>query len=296
MDKAKLFFSMFVFGTIGLFVRGIPLPSTVIALARGVIGVLFLLGVTLLRRQPLAFSALKRSLPVLCVSGLFLGFNWILLFEAYRYTTVSTATLCYYLAPVLMILVSPFLLKEALTPGKAVCVLAALGGMLCLSGLLESGVPAPGELTGILMGIAAAALYAAIVLMNKRMGEVPAFERTIAQLGISSLVLLPYCLFTGGFRSVSMPWEGWVLLIVVGVLHTGIAYSLYFSAIRTVRAQTVAVVSYLDPLVAVLASVLVLQEPMGGWEILGAVLILSAALCSEFLPAGKNKKERKTNA
>ena len=168
----QLSLSMFIFGTIGIFVRHIPFPSSVIALARGGIGMLFLLLVVVLSKQKLSASDIRRNLLPLCLSGFFLGFNWILLFEAYRYTTVATATLCYYLAPVFVILVSPLILKEKLTAKKLICVAVALLGMVFVSGVLETGLPSAGEGKGILFGIAAAAFYASVVLCNKHIHDI----------------------------------------------------------------------------------------------------------------------------
>lgn len=285
--KLQIVAAMFLFGTIGVFVRHIALPSSVIALVRGAVGSLFLLAVTLMRGQKLNWRSIKRNLPVLCFSGGFLGFNWILLFEAYRYTTVSTATLCYYMAPILVILVSPLVLKEKLTVKKLVCVLMALVGMVGVSGVVQSGIPAAGELRGILLGLAAASLYAAIMLLNKSLRDLSAFDRTMMQLGISALVMGGYCAVTVSFNTLSLEPVGLGLLLLVGVLHTGVTYYLYFGSMARLPGQTVAIVSYVDPVVAVLASVVILQEPMVVSEAAGALLVLGAALASEVELPGK---------
>lgn len=175
--KLQLIAAMFIFGTIGLFVRWIPLPSSVIALARGVIGMLFLLLVMAAKKISLSKKTIGKNLPWLLLSGVLLGFNWILLFESYRYTSVAISTLCYYMAPILIILASPLVLREKLTVKKLVCVLAALGGMVCISGVLSEGIPTMGELKGILLGLAAAVLYAAIVLANKHIHDISAYEK-----------------------------------------------------------------------------------------------------------------------
>lgn len=274
-------FSMFMFGTIGLFVRAIPLPSSVIALVRGVVGTLFLLGVSAALRQPVRWDRLRSRLVPLFLSGSFIGLNWILLFEAYRYTTVATATLCYYLAPILVVLASPFVLGERLTPRRIACVAAALGGMVLVSGVVQNGLPAPAELRGLLYGLGAALLYAGAVLLNMRLGGIPAMDRTIAQLGTAAVVLLPYTLLTENLPALSCPPAGLALLLLVGVLHTGIAYALYFGALNDIPALTAAVFSYIDPVVAILLSALLLREPMGPAEIVGAVLILGAAFMSQ---------------
>lgn len=279
--KLQLIAAMFIFGTIGLFVRWIPLPSSVIALARGVSGMLFLLLVMAAKKIPLSKKTIGKNLPWLLLSGVLLGFNWILLFESYRYTSVAISTLCYYMAPILIILASPLVLREKLTVKKLVCVLAALGGMVCISGVLSEGIPAMGELKGILLGLAAAVLYAAIVLANKHIHDISAYEKTIFQLGISVLAMLPYCVLTVSPDDLTFAPNVLWLLLLVGILHTGVTYYLYFGSMEYIPAQSVAVISYIDPVIAVLSSVLILREPMQISEGLGAVLILGAAVASE---------------
>lgn len=289
-SKLKLIASMAIFGTIGLFVRHISLPSSIIALCRGVIGTLFLLALLTGRKARFDKTAIGNNLLWLLLSGGALGFNWILLFESYRYTSVAVSTLCYYLAPILVILASPLVLKEKLTLKKGLCVLVALAGMVCLSGVLQSGTPQGGELKGILFGLAAAVLYACIVLINKQFKGISALEKTILQLGISAIVLLPYCLLTVDLPALYLSPKAVILLLFVGVVHTGLAYALYFGSLGAIRGQTAAILSYIDPVVAVLASVLLLREPMLPVEGLGAVLILGAAFLSEVSLPVKGRK------
>ena len=282
----QMLLSMVIFGTIGLFVKYIPLPSAAIALVRGVVGLLFLLIVMAAGRKKLSLTAIRSNLLILILSGIALGGNWMLLFESYRHTTVATATLCYYLAPVFVVLLSPVFYKERLTGRKLVCTLAALIGMVLVSGILDAGF-SPAQLTGVLCGLGAAALYAAVVLLNKALRGLSAFERTVMQLAVSSLILLPYVLLTAQTASFRLAPLSLLLLLVVGVIHTGVAYALYFNAVGALPAQTAALLSYLDPVIAVLLSALLLREPMGWSGILGAVLILGSTLISELAPNSK---------
>ncbi|MBP0963486.1 MAG: DMT family transporter [Oscillospiraceae bacterium] len=279
--------SMFIFGTIGIFVRYIPLPSSFIALVRSVVGLALLVAVTLAKGGGFSLSNLKGKLGRLALSGILMGFNWILLFEAYRYTTVATATLCYYLAPVFMILASPIVLKEKLTAKKLICVILALVGMVFVSGVLQAGFSGMRELTGILLGTGAALLYASVVLLNKTTGSLPPLNRTMVQMGSAAAVLLPYVLLTEQVGAMKFAPLTIVLLLVVGIIHTGIAYLLYFGSMGELKAHTLAIFSYIDPIVAILLSALLLNEPLGLGGIVGAVLILGAAFVSE-LPDKKN--------
>ena len=288
--RLKIVLSMFIYGTIGIFVRYIPLPSSVIANARGIIGSLFLLCVLLLRRESFSFSAVRKNLIPLLLSGCFLGFNWILLFEAYRYTTVATATLCYYLAPVILVALSPVLFREKLTGRKILCILAALLGMVFVSGVAGGSLPAPGEARGILFGLMAAVLYASIVTLNKKLTGLSAYERTILQLAISVVVLLPYNLLTVDAAALSFTPFSLLMLLAVGIIHTGLAYLLYFGSMEALPSQTVAILSYIDPVVAVLLSALLLHEPMTPLAGVGAVLVIGSAVISELPEKADNKK------
>ena len=258
----KNILSMFIFGTIGIFRRYLPLPSSLVAMARGAIGMVFLLAVMGLMKKKLDIASIKKNLPKLCLSGVCLGVNWILLFEAYNYTSVATATLCYYLAPMFIILVSPALLKEKITTRKLACVGVALVGMVFVSGVLDAGISSIAELKGIFLGLAAAVFYASVVLLNKKTAGIPANDRTIMQLGVSAIVLLPYVLLTENFAEMSFTPGVVGMLIVVGILHTGVAYALYFGSLRELKAQTAAILSYIDPVVAILLSALLLKESM----------------------------------
>lgn len=286
--KIQLMFSMILFGTIGIFVRHIPLSSGVIAGVRGIVGVLFLLLVAVCRKTKLSGKAIRRNWITLVISGVALGANWILLFEAYRYTTVATATLCYYLAPVFVVLASAILLGEKLTAKKILCVLCALAGMVFVSGVAKSGVPAMTELTGVLLGTAAAALYATVVLLNKKITDISANDRTIVQLAVTAVILLPYILLTEDVGAISLRPTEIFLLMVVGVVHTGVAYALYFNSIRSLKAQTAAMFSYIDPVVAIILSGILLAEPMGLYGVIGAAMILGSAWVSE-LPEKQGK-------
>ena len=282
----QLTVSMVVFGTIGIFVRYIPLPSAAIACVRGAVGALFLLCVMALKKTKPDADGIKKNLLLLALSGGAIGFNWIFLFEAYRYTTVAAATLCYYMAPVIVIMASPFVFKEKMTVKKLLCVLAALVGMVFVSGVAGSGLPEAGELKGILFGLGAAVLYAGVIMMNKKISGISPYDKTAVQLAAAAVVVLPYSLLTGGFSGEAPGLWGTVLLMVVGVFHTGLTYYLYFGALDRLTSQTAAILSYIDPVVALILSALLLRENMGWTGALGAFLILGAAFVSE-LPSRK---------
>ncbi len=279
MKKATLniLLSMGIFGTIGFFVDAIPLPSGVIALFRGVLGLAFLLLGMVVTKQKLRFSVIKKEWLLLCISGGAVGLNWVLLFEAYRHTTIPTATVCYYLAPAFLMLASPFL-GEKLTAKKILCLLGCFVGMVLVTGI--DG----GNLIGIAFGVGAAILYASVMFMNRKITGVSDYERTVTQMAAVIPVVGVYVLFSGGMDFTPMEPIHWVLLAVVGIVHTGLAYFLYFGAVGKLPATAVAVYSYLDPLVAVVISTvisLICLEPVSVYVLIGAALILGSTLLGQ---------------
>ena len=272
---------MVVFGTIGLFVRSINMPSSVIAFIRGTLGSLFLVLFFILTKKRFSFKIVKEKLLLLCLSGGAIGINWILLFEAYRYTTVATATLCYYMAPIFVIVMSSVIYKEKLTAKKICCTLVALVGMVFVSGVAETGIGNIAEMKGVILGVLAAVFYSSVVLMNKSLGGVPAYDKTIVQLLGAAVVILPYCLATVNVADVSLDKKSVIMLMIVSIVHTGISYTAYFGSMKNLQSQTIAIMSYIDPIVAVVLSALVLKETMSPLSIVGAVMILLATFLSE---------------
>ncbi len=270
--------SMLIFGTIGVLVKNIPLPSAVIALARSAIGALFLVLWTAVTGKKISFKAISKNFKYLLPAGVFLGINWIMLFESYRYTTVAIATVCYYLAPVFIVLASPFVLGEKLTVKKMFFSALALFGTVLVSGAFESGGI---SFAGVAFAVGAAVLYAAIVLCNKKLDGISSNDATVTQLAITAVILGVYVGVTEDFSSFSLNGTEWLLLAVAGVVHTGLAYALYFGAVQKLDAQTSAFYSYIDPVFAVILSAVVLGEPMTVVTAIGAVLVLGSTFLSE---------------
>lgn len=279
----QLILSMLVFGTIGLFVRAIDLPSGEIALYRSILATVLIGLVLLVTGQRIRFSEIKKSLPLLLLSGAAMGFNWIFLFEAYRYTTVSVATLSYYFAPVIVTLLCPLLFREKMGAKQWICFGMSTLGIVLITGSADSAMGS-NPLLGILLGLGAACLYATVILLNKAIRDVEGIRRTFLQFVAAAAVLTPYVAFTGGFHLPTLNASGLGSLLVVGVLHTGVTYCLYFSSLRELPGQKIAILSYIDPLVAVLASVVILHEPLTIWQAIGGVLILGFTLWNELTP------------
>jgi len=287
-SKGAFITSMLIFGTIGVLRRYIDLPSGALAMLRGFIGAGFLVVLMCVQGKRPDLKRMGKSLVWLIVSGAGIGLNWMLLFEAYNHTSVATATLCYYMAPVIVMLLSPVFLKERLTKRRLICIIAAVLGMIPVSGLMSQQGFDISEMKGVLLGLAAAALYASVILMNKRITDVEPMDRTVVQLTSAAVVVTPYVFTAEMFTPLDISRTSLLLVLVAGIVHTGIAYALYFGAIPGLKAQTVALASYIDPVFAVILSAAVLGEKMDiyGWA--GAVLVIAAMMISE-LPERQNK-------
>lgn len=274
MDRAtgRYLLAMVVFGTLAPFVRQIAVSSGELALYRAILGAA-LIGVYLAATRQTLPKGNRREVALLLLSGAAMGINWILLFEAYRYTTVSTATLCYYFAPVIVTVLSPLLFRERLTRRQVLCFVMATLGLVLITGM-ERG----GSVKGVLFGLGAAVFYAAVVLLNKYIRGVDGIQRTFFQFLAAIVTLIPYVAITGGVTLSRLDTPGWLCLLTVGLVHTGITYCLYFSSLKAIPGQRAAILSYMDPLVAVLVSVTVLQEPLTWQQALGGSLILGFTL------------------
>ncbi len=289
-NTSKLFFilSMLVFSTVAIFRRYTTLASGFIAMVRGILGAAVLLLIVLVWKKKIDTRNLKKRLPILIITGILIGANWILLFESYNYTSVAVAVLCYYMAPSFVILASPFVLGEKLTAVKVVALVLSLVGMVFVSGALESGFSLSGSaIIGVLLALGAAVFYASVILCNKKIEGVDTNTLTIVELFSAGIVVLPYTLLAESISLSDFTPLSIVLLVILGVVHTGIAYALYFGSLPALNATTVAVLGYIDPILAIVLSAIILKEPMTPLTIVGAVLILGATLLADLKGAKK---------
>ena len=279
---------MAIFGTIAPFVRNIPVSSGELALYRAVLAAVMIGLFLLVTKQKISFANMKKEVPLLLASGIALGVNWILLFQAYRHTSVSVATLSYYFAPVIVTLACPILFREKMTGKQILCFVMSSAGLVMITGLGASGGR---DLIGILFGLGAAVFYAGVVLLNKFIQNVDGIHRTFLQFLAAAVVLTPYVMLTDGVTLGSLDMAGWGNLLIVGIVHTGVTYCLYFSSLKDLPGQKAAILSYIDPLVAVLVSVLFLGEGLTLWQAIGGGLILGFTLWNEVSPKVGGRRE-----
>jgi len=278
--RYMLMASTAIWGTLGVFVRKIPVSSAELALYRAVLAVVLISGFLLVSKQKIPFREIKKEIPALLLSGVGIGINWIFLFEAYKYTTVSVATLSYYFAPVLITVLCAVLFREKLTAKQIFCFAMSTAGIVMITGIGDM-TGGSRNLIGIALGLGAAVLYASVFVVNKFIRNVSGIHRTLLQFLAVIAVLIPYVAFTGGVTLGTMDAAGWVNLLVVGLVHTGVTYCLYFNAMKELPGQTVAILGYIDPLIAVILSVTVLGEAMTLSQALGGLLILGFTLLNE---------------
>ena len=292
--RVQLVLSMSIFGTLAIFVRNISVSSGELALYRAVLAAL-LIGSYLLFTSKKGNTSIgqntpnanllfgictKKELLLLLFSGMAMGFNWILLFEAYKYTSVSAATLSYYFAPIIVTVVCPFLFHEKLTKKQIFCFVMSTLGVFLITGIPDFQNMGR-DTIGILFGLSAAVFYATVILLNKFIKNVAGIHRTFLQFLAAIVTLIPYVTCTGGFHLNTLDSKGWINLLIVGLIHTGITYCLYFSSLKELPGQEAAILSYVDPLMAVVISVAVLGETISLPQITGGILILGFAIWNE---------------
>lgn len=206
-----------------------------------------------------------------------MGTSWMLLYEAYTSIGVSISSLLYYCGPVIVMVLSPFLFNEKLTIYKVIGFISVLCGVFLVNGnALSDG----SNTFGILCGVLSAVMYAFMVIFNKKATSITGLENSTLQLIISFLTV---AVFIGIKQGVIMdiPTESILPLLILGFINTGIGCYFYFSSIGNLPVQSVAICGYLEPLSAVLFSVLILRETMLPIQIIGAVLILGGAILGE---------------
>ncbi len=277
--------SMIIFGTLGPFVRNISVSSGELALYRAALAAILIAIFLAVTKQKIPFTNIRKEIPLLLASGMAMGINWILLFEAYKYTTVSVATLSYYFAPVIVTVVCPILFKEKLTGKQVICFVMSTLGIVMITGIGDLG--GRNNVVGILFGLGAAVFYATVILLNKFIKNVAGIHRTFLQFLSAIVILIPYVMATSGVTLGNLNGIGWTNLLIVGLIHTGVTYCMYFSSLKELPGQTAAILSYIDPLVAVLISVMILGETMTFWQVVGGVLILGFTLWNEIGPKAR---------
>ena len=274
----KYIFALLLFGSNGIVASLIHLSSYEIVLLRTLIGSLLLIAIFFIAREKLTFYKYKTQSIFLAVSGIAMGTSWIFLYEAYDEIGVSLASLAYYCGPVIVMILSPFLFGEKLTRIKVCSFLVVLVGIFLVNGTaFENGV----SVWGLACGLLSAVCYSLMVMFNKKANDITGLENSMLQLFVAFLTVAIFVGIKQGYR-MEIDTQSIIPILVLGLLNTGIGCYFYFSSIGKLPVQTVAICGYLEPLSAVLFSVIFLKETMLPIQIIGAVLIIGGAMLGEY--------------
>lgn len=278
--KIQFILSMIIFGTIGLVVRHIGLSSSESALLSSTIGCLFLAGIFMATKKSFSWDMIKVNAILLLLSGVALGGNWIFLYASYQYTTVTNATLAYYFAPVIVMACSSILLHEKLSIKRRACICIALIGLVMIVGNGMSNLEYH-DFIGIVLGLIAAVFYASLMLIGKFICNIDKLELTIIQLGITAILLFLFVFLTKGISFFSISASSVPFIVILGIVNTGIGFWLFFCGMEKLSGQSMAMLSYVDPIVAIAISAIILQEQMSNIQIVGGILLLGSTFISE---------------
>ena len=273
----KYIFALLLFGSNGIVASLIHLSSYEIVLLRTLIGSLLLIAIFFIAREKLTFYKYKTQSIFLAVSGIAMGTSWIFLYEAYDEIGVSLASLAYYCGPVIVMILSPFLFGEKLTRIKVCSFLIVLVGIFLVNGTaFENGV----SVWGLACGLLSAVCYSLMVMFNKKANDITGLENSMLQLFMAFITVAIFVGIKQGYR-MQIDTQSIIPILVLGLLNTGIGCYFYFSSIGKLPVQTVAICGYLEPLSAVVFSVIFLKETMLPIQIIGAVLIIGGAMLGE---------------
>ena len=282
----KVILSMLIWGTLPIFVSNIPCSSPEIVMWRIIFGMIFVIAAFALTKKKSGMEIYKKYAPKLLFTGILMGFNWLALFEAYRWVDVSIATLTYYLAPIIVMIASVFLFREHAGIAKILGTASAVAGMIIVTGVNVGGED---PFKGIILGLVSAVCYSCVTLLNKTTKGLSGLEMTILQLAGAAIAMIPYNLFTHDGPWLNLMSSGGLFAISVGLVHTGIALFLYFSAIQELPAQSVALCSYIDPASALIFAAIFLGDMLSPLQLLGALMILGGAAMGEIF-GNRSKK------
>ena len=267
--------ALLLFGTNGIYVAHISISGSQIVLMRTLIGGIVLTSIVLLRGG-FSFRSIRSELPYLVLGGTALGLNWAALFAAYRLLNVSLATLIYYAGPMLVLLLSPRLFGEKLTKMKILALAVVAVGLVFITGSIAAGGL---SIPGMMIAAVSAFFYAALIVFNKRIHKTSGLHTATIEVDIAFVVVLIFVFLTVGLPHPvpsDIPW-----LLLIGLVNTGLAYVLYFSGLQKLPGQSVALISYIDPVSALVFSALILHESMTVLQIIGAVFIIGGAMLGE---------------
>lgn len=277
-DKTlKYLFAVILYGTIGYFLHYVNAASEFVVMCRGLIGSLFILLVMFINKDLPDLKAIRNNLFYLAISGIALGLNWVFLFSGYKYS-ISISSLCNYTAPIMVVIISSIFLKEKITLKQIVCIVSSFIGILLISGIFDNNET--NNMHGFIYGLLAAIGFVVLVLFNRKLKNIKPLDKTVVQLFFSFITVLPYVLINKSIPT-SLDRDSILIIILLGILHTGVAYIFYFGSIDTLPVSKVAILGYIEPVLSIITGVVFFKEQLSVLGGIGALLILASALISE---------------
>ncbi|MEN6460544.1 MAG: DMT family transporter [Syntrophomonas sp.] len=281
MNQLKLSFVMLLWGSIGVFTRYIDVSPILLAFLRALIAIPALYIFHRINKNRSTIN-IKKLIPFI-ISGFILGLAWVCLFSAFKNTSISIALLVYNMCPVYVLIFAPIILKEQLSKMQVMTVIGAFLGLLII---VSSAINAKDfNLIGLGFGIASGLLYASLVLINRMVKtEFDSSTITLIQMVSAAIVLLPFVILQGQLMYINkLDSLSILLILILGFVHTGVAYRLYFSTYKKLSAVTIVSYSYLEPVFGIILSVVMLGELISMNQIIGGVLILGSTYFENML-------------
>ena len=292
-ERLKLTLISATFGTVGLFTHFIPLSSAAIVFYRALLGGAFIVVMMKLSGIDIDIKSMRDNLIVLIFTGFFMALNWVLQFEAFKVSSVAIGTVCYNMMPIFLLTIASFMFNEKITLKSGLCILIATIGVILVSNVVNVGIKS-NEVLGCVYGILGAIFYALIVTFNRKLSQIRTHDKVIFQFAFSTLIMAIYVGLIekkSFFIDSNLPRNeiviGVVCMLILSFLHTGFCYVHYFNAVSRLKAETVAILTYIDPVVALFLSYFVLKENMTALQFLGAVMILGSTLFNELSKTNK---------
>lgn len=292
-ERTKLIFISATFGTVGLVTHFIPFSSAVIVFYRALLGGLFIATMVVLSGNRIDVKSMKENLIILICTGFFMGLNWVLQFEAFKVSSIAIGTVCYNMMPIFLLIIASFTFNERITLKSFLCIMIATIGVVLVSNVINVGIKSD-EVLGCVYGILGAIFYALIVTFNRKLKQIQTHDKVIFQFGFSTLIM---AIYVGLIEKSSFIFDsslprnemiiGIICILLLSFFHTGFCYVHYFNAVSNLKAETVAILTYIDPVVALLLSYFLLKENMTHLQLLGAFLILGSTLFNELSKSNK---------
>ncbi|WP_107950644.1 DMT family transporter [Lysinibacillus parviboronicapiens] len=272
--KIKFAISMAIFGSVGLFSEKTGLRSIELVFVRCLCASILLgtiWGISTLKtkqQREIAIPHREYLLALLC--GVFLIVNWVFFFRSLEVMPITVAVSIYHLAPVIVLLLGSVIFKEKITKIGLVFFFVCFLGTLLVGGIHQHTTMVGFLSTGVLWAFAAAFFYALTSITGKGIKMLSPLLTTVIQTSLGILLLMPLVDWS---NFIHLTVENWFYILVTGFIHTGFVFYLFFSSLRELKAQTIAILVFVDPVVAILLDATILNYRPDVYQILGVFLV-----------------------